>query len=94
MVEFSNDGYQIIEEWTYSDAMENGLQVDVRQAYEAVGLAVYALSRGPEAYPIAHGEVRVLHIEERPLDDLPSFRIFFRIGLHNKDVYLLYVDHG
>jgi len=94
VVEFNKDGYQLVEEWSFSDAIENGVTIDVQQAYEAIGPITYALQRNPEAFPVAHGHVRVAHLEERPLDDLPGFRVFFRISLHHKTVYLLFVDHG
>lgn len=94
MVDFETDGYQIIEEWTYSDAIENGLKIDVKQAYEALGVVMYALQSNPEAFAVVHGQVRVAHVEERPVDDLPHFRVFFRVSDHGKDVFLLFVDHG
>lgn len=86
-------GFQIVEEWTFSDALENGLTVDVKQADEALGVLKYALHKNPEAFPIAYDDIRVAKISERPSDGLPKFRVFFRIGAHSKDVYLLFVDH-
>lgn len=55
MVDFEPNGYGIIEEWSFSDAIENGLDVDAKQAYEALGVVTYALQRNPESFPIVHG---------------------------------------
>lgn len=88
------DGFEISEEWSYADALEN-LKVDVKQADEALGALMYALSRNPAAYPIVHGEnVRLAKLDKRPNDGLPAFRVFFRINSSGDHVFLLHVDHG
>ncbi len=95
MVEETGNGYQIVEEWAYTDALENNLEIGLRQADEALGAILYALSLNPTAFEAAHdNNIRVAKLAERPLDGLPAFRVFFRVNEEQRTVFLLYVDHG
>ncbi|UWR23454.1 hypothetical protein [Sulfitobacter sp. S190] len=91
----NGNGYEVSEEWHYTDALENRLSVSVQQADEALGAIHYALSLNPLAFDVVYQEdIRVAHLQERTLDGLPAFRIFFRVNESSRRVYLLFVDHG
>ena len=96
MVDFNDDGYELVEEWSYTDALQNKLQVTIKQADEAVHAIMYALQNNPQAFELVFGEsVRVAHMSERKFDGLPAFRVFFRVHESEKKVvYLLHIDHG
>jgi len=95
MVGFNREGYEIAEEWAYTDALENGLDVSMKQAEEAIGAILYALQNNPMAFDIVYNEsVRVAHLNKRTFDGLPAFRVFFRVSEESKTVFLLNIDHG
>lgn len=92
---FNRDGFQIVEEWSYQDSITSGLSVSNQLADEALSAIMYALQSNPSAFGLAFGQnIRVAKMNERPLDGLPVFRVFFRVDEASRTVDLLHVDHG
>jgi len=90
----NNGGFEIVLEWSYDDALSNGLDLELRLAEEALGPLLYALNQNPLAFSEAFNGVRVAKLAERPIDGLPPFRVFFAVNEANRVVYLRHVDHG
>ncbi len=89
------EGYEILHEHSYDYCLCNTLEVEVSQAEEALGAILYAISLNPSGFNVVvEPNIFVAKISERPSEDLPPFRLFFRLHEEKKRVDLLYVDHG
>ena len=87
--------YQIIHEQSFDYALSNNLSVPIEQAEEAIGAILYALNRNPTGFELVKNpDVYIAKMLPRPKDDLPAFRVWFRINKETGDVFLLYIDNG
>lgn len=81
--------YEIVEEKSFADAL-NQLG-DIKRLDDVLTAVDWALARKPYVYSLIKGTEDVRLYKTRGFEDIPAFRIWFKIGEDNR-VYLLMIE--